>query len=168
MFPGFVSWPYGPIASTFHTPIRVPLQPVQRLDFISDKDSTCAHLGGLIPPPPLGPNTFKDPPSRGAPVNGWDESGWTALHYSAFAGSLEATRLLLESQGDCNAVLPDLSTPLMLAVDEAHLPVAKLLLQHGALSKCKDEDGFTALARCDQSVKEEFRILVSGSGSEFS
>lgn len=59
-----VSWPYGPIASTFHTPIRVPLQPVQRLDFISDKDSTCAHLGGLIPPLPLGPNTFKDPPSR--------------------------------------------------------------------------------------------------------
>eukprot|EP00913_Durusdinium_trenchii_P034795 g32549.t1 len=85
--------------------------------------------------------------------------------------------MLLENQGDCNSVLPDLSTPLMLAVDEdrtdprrssgpnggvAHLSVAKLLLQHGALSKCKDEDGFTALARCDPSVKEEFRILVSG------
>ncbi|CAK9043104.1 unnamed protein product [Durusdinium trenchii] len=99
---------------------------------------------------------------EGAPVNGWDESGWTALHYSAFAGSTETTRMLLENQGDCNSVLPDLSTPLMLAVDEAHLSVAKLLLQHGALSKCKDEDGFTALARCDPSVKEEFRILVSG------
>lgn len=25
-------------------------------------------------------------PPQGAPVNGWDESGWTALHYSAWAG----------------------------------------------------------------------------------
>ncbi|CAJ1341234.1 unnamed protein product [Effrenium voratum] len=99
---------------------------------------------------------------EGAPANGRDESGWAALHYSAFAGSAEATLLLLESSGDCNAVLPDLSTPLMLAVDEGHLAVAKLLLQYGALTKCKDEDGFTALARCEPSVKEEFRIMVSG------
>ncbi|CAE7390669.1 Mtpn [Symbiodinium natans] len=63
-------------------------------------------------------------------------------------------------------VLPDLSTPLMLAVDEAHIPVAQLLLEHGALTKCKDEDGFTALARCDPGVKDEFRVLTSGHTSE--
>mmetsp|Transcript_11465 Transcript_11465/g.27507 ORF Transcript_11465/g.27507 Transcript_11465/m.27507 type:complete len:161 (+) Transcript_11465:61-543(+) len=99
---------------------------------------------------------------QGAPPNGRDETGWGPLHYSAFAGSKEVTQLLLEHSADCNAVLPDLSTPLMLAVDEAHLSVAKLLLQWGALTKCKDEDGFTALARCDPGVKEEFRILTSG------
>eukprot|EP00439_Symbiodinium_sp_Y106_P076881 s334_g15.t4 len=75
------------------------------------------------------------------------------LSRSAFAGSQEVTQLLLEHQADPNVVLPDLSTPLMLAVDEAHLPVAQLLLQHGALTKCKDEDGFTALARCDPGLR---------------
>lgn len=44
------------------TPIRVPLQPVQSLDFISDKDSTCAHVGGAnTSSPPLGQIHSKTP-----------------------------------------------------------------------------------------------------------
>ncbi|CAE8708978.1 unnamed protein product, partial [Polarella glacialis] len=98
---------------------------------------------------------------QGAPVDGRDEHGWAALHYSAAAGSVEVCQLLLSFHADANAVLPDLSTPLMLAAEEAHLPVAKLLLASGALSKCKDEDGFTAAVRCDGSVQAEFKQLVS-------
>mmetsp|Transcript_11490 Transcript_11490/g.40913 ORF Transcript_11490/g.40913 Transcript_11490/m.40913 type:complete len:160 (+) Transcript_11490:113-592(+) len=97
----------------------------------------------------------------GAPPNVGDEAGWMPLHYAASKGEVELCRLLLEFQGDANAALPDLSTPLMLAVEEAHLPVATLLLEGGALTKCKDEDGFTALSRCDPSIKEEFARLTS-------
>mmetsp|Transcript_39449 Transcript_39449/g.125401 ORF Transcript_39449/g.125401 Transcript_39449/m.125401 type:complete len:160 (-) Transcript_39449:134-613(-) len=102
----------------------------------------------------------------GAPAGACDEHGWAPLHYSASAGQAEISRLLLEHRGDPNATLPDLSTPLMLAVEEAHLSVARLLLAEGALTKCKDEDGFTALGRCDPSVQEDFRRLISAVATE--
>merc|ERR1719284_1337491 len=79
---------------------------------------------------------------------------------------LRCCRLLLDFEGDANAALPDLSTPLMLAVEEAHLDVAKLLLEHGALTKCKDEDGFTAVGRCDPVVQEDLRRLITSLASE--
>mmetsp|Transcript_40596 Transcript_40596/g.121354 ORF Transcript_40596/g.121354 Transcript_40596/m.121354 type:complete len:154 (-) Transcript_40596:60-521(-) len=100
---------------------------------------------------------------EGAPANTCDEHGWAPLHYSASAGQVDVCRLLLDYKGDANAALPDLSTPLMLAADEAHLNVARLLLEEGALTKCKDEDGFTALSRCDPEYQEEFRGLLSSS-----
>merc|ERR1719408_537705 len=101
-----------------------------------------------------------------APPNACDEHGWAPLHYSASTGQIEACRLLLEFEADPNAALPDLSTPLMLAVEEAHMHVAKLLLEQGALTKCKDEDGFTALSRCDPRVQDEFKRLTSALTSE--
>mmetsp|Transcript_108963 Transcript_108963/g.289732 ORF Transcript_108963/g.289732 Transcript_108963/m.289732 type:complete len:157 (-) Transcript_108963:56-526(-) len=103
---------------------------------------------------------------EGAPANSCDEHGWAPLHYSASAGQVEVCRLLLDYKGDTNAALPDLSTPLMLAADEAHLNVARLLLEEGALTKCKDEDGFTALSRCDPQFQEEFRCLLSSAANE--
>mmetsp|Transcript_70828 Transcript_70828/g.133874 ORF Transcript_70828/g.133874 Transcript_70828/m.133874 type:complete len:191 (+) Transcript_70828:97-669(+) len=103
---------------------------------------------------------------EGAPANACDEHGWAPLHYSASGGNIEVCRLLLDFESDANAALPDLSTPLMLAVEEAHMPVAKLLLEQGALTKCKDEDGFTALSRCDPRVQDEFRRLTSALASE--
>mmetsp|Transcript_36225 Transcript_36225/g.104278 ORF Transcript_36225/g.104278 Transcript_36225/m.104278 type:complete len:156 (+) Transcript_36225:147-614(+) len=102
---------------------------------------------------------------EGAPANACDEHGWAPLHYSASAGQVDVCRLLLDFKGDANAALPDLSTPLMLAADEAHLNVARLLLEEGALTKCKDEDGFTALSRCDPQFQEEFKSLLSAAVS---
>jgi len=101
-----------------------------------------------------------------APVNVNDEHGWSPLHFSAHGGQVEITRLLLDHQGDANATMHDLSTPLMLAVEEGHIGVARLLLEEGALTKCKDEDGFTAMRRCDMNVKEEFRRLIATLGLE--
>mmetsp|Transcript_49782 Transcript_49782/g.79116 ORF Transcript_49782/g.79116 Transcript_49782/m.79116 type:complete len:166 (+) Transcript_49782:163-660(+) len=103
---------------------------------------------------------------EGAPANACDEHGWAPLHYGAHGGQVEVCRLLLEFEADANAALPDLSTPLMLAVEEAHMAVAKLLLEQGALTKCKDEDGFTALSRCDPTVQDEFKRLTSALESE--
>lgn len=94
--------------------------------------------------------------NAGASADERDQHGWAPLHYGASCGHVEACQALLESSSDLEVQLPDLSTPLMLAAEEGHLDVARLLLNHGAWSEQKDEDGFTALERCDAATKAEF------------
>ncbi|CAL1174091.1 unnamed protein product [Cladocopium goreaui] len=48
----------------------------------------------------------------------------------------------------------------MLAVEEGHLDVARLLLDKGALPWCKDETGFTAKDRCDKSIQSDLTQLL--------
>lgn len=96
----------------------------------------------------------------GAPVCVRDKYGWTALHYAAQGGQLDACKLLLHAKGDANTELPDFSTPIMLAVEEGNISVAELLLQHGARTRCKDEAGFTVLDRCAPGAMPEFKTLV--------
>eukprot|EP00434_Breviolum_minutum_P021896 symbB.v1.2.019325.t1/scaffold1577.1/size110854/3 len=119
---------------------------------------------------------------EGASVNAVDGQGWSALHYSSASGQLEAQFLilgfchfsvffpmifevckyLLNQSSDVNSTLHDFSTPLMLAVEEGHLDVAKLLLSNGAMPWCKDETGFTAKDRCDKSIQADLtQLLVS-------
>lgn len=96
----------------------------------------------------------------GALVNTFDTHGWAALHYSCAAGHGEVCETLLQWGSDVNATLPDFSTPLMLAAEEGQLPVARLLLERGAQAKCRDENGFTALERCDCLIKAELHRLL--------
>lgn len=102
--------------------------------------------------------------AAGAAADGRDQHGWTALHYgvcySSTPGHLEACEALLEAGCDLEVQLPDLSTPLMLAAEEGHLEVARLLLERGARTEQKDEDGFTALDRCEAAAREEFAELL--------
>jgi len=95
---------------------------------------------------------------KGAPDR--DEHGWAALHYGAAAGHVEVCATLLAAGCDVNATLPDRSTPLMLAVEEAHLLVAQLLLESGALIGCRDDEGFTAFDRCDEDIRDGFAKRV--------
>jgi ankyrin repeat protein len=97
---------------------------------------------------------------EGAPVCVKDKYGWTSLHYAAQAGYFEVCQLLLEARGDANVELPDFSTPIMLAVEEGDIPVAELLLQHGARTRSKDEAGFTVMDRCAPAALDEFTMLV--------
>lgn len=88
------------------------------------------------------------------------------MHYGAAGGHQEVCRLLCEFACDVNAPLPDLSTPLMLAVDDGYLAVARLLLARGASARCKDEDGFDCLERCDPRYAEEFAACLQAAECE--
>ncbi|MFC3379242.1 ankyrin repeat domain-containing protein [Rugamonas sp. CCM 8940] len=71
----------------------------------------------------------------GASIN---QSGWTALHYAAAAGSIDISNLLLDRQAQIDAMSPSGMTPLMLAAREGQEEVVKLLLARGADATLKD------------------------------
>ena len=72
---------------------------------------------------------------RGAQVN---QKGWAALHYSAAAGSVELTAILLEHHAYIDAESPSGMTPLMIAAREGQEKVVALLLEQGADATLKD------------------------------
>jgi hypothetical protein len=67
----------------------------------------------------------------GADVNAASEGGFTALHFAARAGSLEAARVLVAAGANPNAPLSDRTSPLMLAMINARYELAVFLLDHG-------------------------------------
>jgi len=102
---------------------------------------------------------------EGANLNSIDLHGWSALHYGSAGGHLTVCKVLVESSCDVNMTLPDFSTPLMLAVEEGHLSIARYLLDGGALPHRKDEDGFTAHDRCDKSIQQALSKYLCLPGS---
>lgn len=99
-------------------------------------------------------------------MNSVDAHGWVPLHYAASSGSTEVCQSLVQWRADVNFALPDFSTPLMLSVEEGHLPASRLLVDSGADLMCRDENGFTAQERCDPRIKVEVaKILLSPSSA---
>uniref|UniRef100_A0A5S6QMX6 ANK_REP_REGION domain-containing protein n=1 Tax=Trichuris muris TaxID=70415 RepID=A0A5S6QMX6_TRIMR len=94
-----------------------------------------------------------------------DNNGWVPLHYASCNGHLGACALLCSH----HAETVDLNdnggrTPLMLAVEEGHLDVAKCLLQFGASPFKPSLDGRTALHLASSSGSSELcYMLVSQS-----
>ncbi|KAG0368334.1 Ankyrin repeat domain-containing protein 39 [Gamsiella multidivaricata] len=72
--------------------------------------------------------------SRGvSPANALDTAGYTALHYASRAGNKEICTLLLNAGADIDAKTPELgATPLMRAVQQNHIAIARLLVSYGA------------------------------------
>jgi ankyrin repeat protein len=67
---------------------------------------------------------------RGGPTT---MGGFAPLHYAAREGSLAATVALLEKGANVNEVTQsEQSTPLVLAIANGHLDVARVLVEHGA------------------------------------
>jgi len=71
--------------------------------------------------------------------------GLTALLYASRAGCYGCVEALIGAGADVNVPTPEGVTPLMLAIDNDHNEVAKLLLDHGAYPNVWDWWGRTAL-----------------------
>jgi ankyrin repeat protein len=71
--------------------------------------------------------------------------GLTALLYGARSGCYDCVRELIEAGADVNVPTPEGVTPVMIAIDNDHNDVAKLLLERGANPGVWDWWGRTAL-----------------------
>jgi hypothetical protein len=90
---------------------------------------------------------------RGAEVN---RKGWTALHYAASNGQVEAIRLLLDAHAYIDAQSPNRTTPLMMAARHEHIAAVRLLVEAGADPTPENEAGFSAadyMARHGQTAE---------------
>ncbi len=70
---------------------------------------------------------------------------WTALMYAARQGSLGAARALADAGAELNAVDPDGTTPMVLAIINGHYDVAAALAEKGADPNIADTAGMAAL-----------------------
>lgn len=78
----------------------------------------------------------------GAEVN---QPGWAALHYAALAGDLKVIAVLLEHAAYIDALSPNKTTPLMMAVRSGNLAALQLLLDEGADASLINSMGLSAL-----------------------
>ena len=75
-----------------------------------------------------------------------DYKGWSAVHYAAFDGDLEALMLLHARGANLNKVVPvNGLTPLILAAIKGHFGVVQYLLENGADSQARTVDGERAM-----------------------
>lgn len=79
---------------------------------------------------------------KGARVN---QPGWTALHYAASVGNEEIVAMLLAKKAVVDALAPNRTTPLMMAARSGHTDTVKLLLDHGADVRLRNEWGMSAI-----------------------
>lgn len=91
---------------------------------------------------------------RGAEVN---KPGWAPLHYAAThagEGSLPMVRLLLEHHAFIDAQSPNGTTPLMMAAHYGHAAVVSLLLEEGADTDLRNEQGLSAIDFAHRAGRE--------------
>ncbi|KAK3828692.1 MAG: ankyrin repeat-containing domain protein [Benniella sp.] len=112
-----------------HTPSSVS-ESLDELDFARSIHAACinnniARVQAIL---------SKDSSRRGvSPATSLDSAGYTALHYASRAGNKEICTLLLNAGAEVDAKTPELgTTPLMRAVHQNHLVVARLLVSYGA------------------------------------
>jgi uncharacterized protein len=84
---------------------------------------------------------LKDVIARGAQVN---KTGWTALHYAAAAGHMEAISILLEAHAYIDAESENRTTPLMMAARMQQTAAVELLVNEGADPTLRNQAGLTA------------------------
>ncbi|NIM42862.1 MAG: hypothetical protein GTN84_15905 [Hydrogenophaga sp.] len=92
---------------------------------------------------------------RQAEVN---KPGWAPLHYAATHASersLPVVRLLLEHHAFIDAQSPNGSTPLMMAALYGHPQVVRLLLEEGADTAMKNEQGLSAIDFAHRAGRKE-------------
>lgn len=98
---------------------------------------------------------------RGAEVN---KPGWTPLHYAATGDtdtSLDLVRLMLTHYAYIDAESPNRSTPLMMAARYGRSEVVKLLLEEGADTTVRNQQGLSALDFAQQAGRSGAASLIA-------
>uniref|UniRef100_A0A1B0CDD6 Uncharacterized protein n=2 Tax=Lutzomyia longipalpis TaxID=7200 RepID=A0A1B0CDD6_LUTLO len=98
---------------------------------------------------------------RGA-TNDCDNAGYTALHYAARAGHMEACRKLIAAGADVNCTTKGGVTPLHRAAMMGRWEIVEFLCKRGANLTTTDSDGQTALHRAAQGGHTQTVELLIG------
>lgn len=94
-------------------------------------------------------------PKNGNIVSDRPQGGLTALLYASREGALDAVKALVKGRADLNLTEPDGTSPLVMAIINAHYDVAGFLLEAGADPNIADRYGRAALyAAIDMSTLE--------------
>lgn len=100
--------------------------------------------------------------SGGAPVDGRDGAGRTALLAATQANHVEAARVLIEAGADVNAKDNIEDSPFLYAGAEGRVEILKLTLAHGADLKSTNRYGGVALIpACHHGYPEAVRVLLA-------
>lgn len=82
---------------------------------------------------------------KACPLDALDQEGISALHYCTINGHEALAALLLKRGATANILIPDSKvSPIVIAALEKNLPLATLLLEHGADPNLPTRDGMTA------------------------
>lgn len=95
----------------------------------------------------------------GAEVN---REGWTALHYAATSGHVEMIQLLVDKAAYVDAVSPNGTTPIMMAVRFNHRPAAAALIAAGADPTMSNQSGLTARDYANQNNNKDLAFWIEG------
>jgi len=83
--------------------------------------------------------------------------GWTPLHYACTRGNLDVAAFLLAKDAQVNALSPNHTTPLMMAVSSGNELLVKLLLDKGADLKIRNIYGMSAIDVAEMFSKDGIR-----------
>jgi ankyrin repeat protein len=97
-----------------------------------------------------------------------DADGFTALHFAAFKGHEELVAFLLGNGAQTRSRHVHGSTPFMMACDQGHLGVVRLLVPHMHAHFLNEEDdhGVTALHRAAMMGYEDVVSFLLGQGAQ--
>lgn len=99
---------------------------------------------------------------QGAPVDGRDSAGRTALLAATHANQAEAARLLIAAGADANAKDAIQDSPYLYAGARGHLAILQLTLAHGADLRSTNRYGGTALIpAAERGHVEAVRTLIA-------
>ena len=104
-------------------------------------------------------------------ADAWAEDGFQPLGLASFFGHVEAARLLVERGAEVNSasrndmkVMP-LHSAAATGDPETRYELAKLLLEHGADPKARQQDDYTPLMAADQLGDDRLRELLVEHGA---
>jgi hypothetical protein len=102
-------------------------------------------------------NLYLTEDSRAAP---------TFITQAAYAGDLEIVKLLLANGADIEDIDGDMNTPLLLAIKEQHINVAKYLISSGADIEVTNKYGDSSADLANKTKNQELIHLLSLKNSQ--